>query len=80
MHKNNFYVLVVIARFVISFGVPLFSDQIIGLAIGIAVLGLEMIIIGIFRPYKHNLRPILNNAVAILCLAAYLSYKVKIID
>lgn len=79
-HKHNFYIIVLLFRFILTAGITALSQTITGLCIGIGVLSLEIIILIIFKPYKANLRPILNAGVVVLTLAVYLSYKIKIID
>lgn len=58
----------------------MFSDSIIGIAVAIGVLFLQILVIAVFRPYKHNLRPVLNTLVIIGTLGIYLSYRNRIVN
>lgn len=77
---SNFYVFVIASRFVVGACIPGFTENIFGICIAIGVIGFEMLILLIFRPYKNNIRPFFNSSVIIITLGVYLAYKIKIID
>lgn len=80
VYKSNFYVVVVVFRFLIVLGLCLFNHSQVGQILGIVVIGVEIVILIIFKPYLYNARPILNCVVMVATLAVYLGYRCRIID
>lgn len=78
--RSNFYLLIILIRCIIGISIAAFSDSIMGISVAIGAILLEIIVIAIFRPYKHNIRPIMNGIVIVGVLAIYVNYKYKIVD
>lgn len=80
VYKSNFYVAIVVFRFLIVLSLCIFNHSLIGQVLAIATLGIEILFLLIFKPYVSNLRPILNSLVIVATLAVYLGYRCRIID
>lgn len=78
--KSNFYIVLIIFRFVLAVGLGMFNSNIAGITIAIAAVGLQLLCLVVFRPYVHNIRPILNSIVMLFTLAIYLNYRTHIVD
>lgn len=78
--SRNYYILVILLRLVVGFSIILPDSPTVSVCLVLAFNVFSLLINIIIRPYRSNIRPILNSLILVMVFSIYSVYGLNLVD